>query len=79
MVVGDSPNQRDGEERDRLWNDMDRTLDSVGNGYRLYILGDPNGWIGHRARTGITIAFRVPGENDNGRRVVEFLQRKGTV
>ena len=79
MVVGDSPNQGDGEERDRLWNDMDRTLDSVGNGYRLYILGDLNGWIGHRARIGITIAFRVPGENDNGRRVVEFLQRKGTV
>ena len=27
---------------------MDRNLDSVGNGYRLYILGDLNGWIRDR-------------------------------
>ena len=32
----------DGEERDRFWNDMDRSLDSVGNGYRLCILEDLN-------------------------------------
>ena len=24
-----------------------KSLDSVGNGYRLYILGDLNGWIGN--------------------------------
>ena len=39
---------------------MDRTLDSVGYGYRLFILGDLNGWIGDGA-------FGVSGENDNGR------------
>ena len=42
MVVGYDPNE-DVEERERLWNDMDRTLDSVGNGYRFFILGDLNG------------------------------------
>ena len=42
VVVGYGPNERDGEERDRFWNDMDRTLDSVGNGYRLCILRDLN-------------------------------------
>ena len=42
VVVGYSPNEGDGEERDRFWNDMDRTLDSVGNVYRLCILGDLN-------------------------------------
>ena len=26
--------------------DMDRTLDSIGNGYRLCVLGDLNEWIG---------------------------------
>ena len=31
VVVGYGPNV-DGEEIDRFWNDMDRTLDSVGNG-----------------------------------------------
>ena len=54
-------------------------LDSVGNGYRLCILGNLNGWLGDRTRTGITIAFGVSGENDNGRRVVGVLCRKGTL
>ena len=51
---------------------MDRTLDSVGNGYRLCILGDLNEWIEDRTRAGTTGAFGVPEENDNDRRVVEF-------
>ena len=50
--------------------EMERTLNSVGNGYRLCIVGDLNGWIGDRARAGINGAFGVPGENGNGRRVV---------
>ena len=33
---------------------MDRTLDSVGNEYKLCILGDLNGWIGDRTRVGMT-------------------------
>ena len=57
-------------------NDMDRTLDSVGNGYRLCILGDLNGWIEDRKRASITGAFRVPGEIDNGRRVEEFCTER---
>ena len=36
------------KERDRFWNDVNRTPDSVGNGYRLCILGDLNGFIGNR-------------------------------
>ena len=43
VVMGYGPNEGDGEERDRFWIDMDRTLDSVGNGYRLSILRDLNG------------------------------------
>ena len=76
-VVGYSPNEGDGEERERFWNDMDRTLDSVENGYRLCIIEDLNGWIGERMRVGITGAFGVTGENDNGRRVVEFCAERG--
>ena len=34
VVVGYGPTEGDGEERDKFWNDMDRTLDCVGNGYR---------------------------------------------
>ena len=53
-------------ERDRFWNEMDRILDGIGDGYRLCILGDLNGWIGDRARAGITSTFGVLGENDKG-------------
>ena len=56
---------------------MDRTLNNVENGYRLCILGDLNGWIGDRTRDGITGAFGVPGENDNGIRVVELCAERG--
>ena len=66
MVVGYDPNE-DVEEMDRFWNDMGKILDKVGKGYRLYILGD-------ETRAGITGAFRVPGENDTGRRVVELCE-----
>ena len=51
---------------------MDRILDRVGNGYRLCIMGDLNRWMGDRTRASITGAFGFPGENDIGRRVVEF-------
>ena len=33
VVMGYGPNETEGEERDRFWNDMDRTLGSVGNGF----------------------------------------------
>ena len=56
---------------------MHKTLNSVGSGYRLCILGDLNGWIRDRTRAGITGAFGVPGENDNGRGVVEFCKERG--
>ena len=74
---GYGPIDGDSEERDRFWSDMDRTLDSVGNGYRLCILGYLNRWIGDRMRASITVGFLVPGENDIGRRVVEFCGERG--
>ena len=42
-----------------------------------YVMGDLNGWIGDRARAGITGAFRVQRENDNGRRMVELCVERG--
>ena len=52
-------------------------MNSVGNGYRFWILGGLNGWIGDRKKASLTGAFGVPGENDNGRRVVEFCKDRG--
>ena len=56
---------------------MDRILDIVGNGYKLCILGDLDGWIGDRTRAGITGASEAPGKNDNGRRGVELCAETG--
>ena len=77
VVVGYGPSEGDGEERDRFCNNMDRVLDKVDNGYRVSNLGDLNGCIGDRVRTGISGAFGVPGENDTGRRVVDFCAESG--
>ena len=52
-------------------------MDKIGNGYRLYILKDVNVWIGDRVKACISGAFEVPGENDNGRIVVEFCVERG--
>ena len=79
MVVGYGPNEGSGEQRERFWNDLDRNVDRVGNGYRLCVMGDLNGWIGDGVRAGInciSCAFGVPGENNNGRRAVEFCAER---
>ena len=40
------------------------------------MLGDLNGWVVNRLRVGITGGFGVPGENDNGKRVIDFLAER---
>ena len=56
---------------------MGITLDNIGNGYRLCIVRNLNGWIGDRTRACIIGALLVPRESDNGRRVVEFCTERG--
>ena len=41
---------------------MDRILDIVGNGYRLWIVGYLNRWIGDGTRAGLNNASEVPGK-----------------
>ena len=72
MVMAYGPNEGDGEERERFWNDIEGIVDRVGNVYRLCVVEDLNGWIEDRVRTGIPGDFGVPDENHNGRRVAEF-------
>ena len=57
VVVGYGPNEGNGEERERLWNVLDRIVDSVENEYKLCVLGDLNGEIGDRVRNGIVGSF----------------------
>ena len=42
------------------------------------MLGDLNEWVGDRLRMDITGEFGVPGENDNGRRVIDLFAERGT-
>ena len=42
------PNEGDGEERERFWNDIEGIVDRVGNVYRLCVVEDLNGWIEDR-------------------------------
>ena len=51
----------------RSSHDLDRDLDKEGNGYRLYMLRDLNGWARGRVRVGISGAFRVKREKYNGK------------
>ena len=63
FVVGSySPNKGNDGEKERFWNDFERIVDRVGNGYRLCILGDLNEWIVDRVSDCIT--FGVPGDNE---------------
>ena len=43
----------------------------------MYILGHLNRWIGDRKKAAIIGGFGVPGEDDNGRRMVELCAEKG--
>ena len=47
-----------------------------GSGMTWTGLGDLKEWIGGRVRAGINGAFGVPGEDDNGRKVVEFCAER---
>ena len=48
VVVVYGPTEGQVEERERFWNDLDRVVERVGNGYKLCVLGDLNGWVGDR-------------------------------
>ena len=50
----------------------------VGNGYRVCVLRDLNGWIRNKVWAGITGRFCIPGKNDNGRRVIDSCAEKGS-
>ena len=59
-------------ERESFWNEVERTVDEVGNSYRVIVMGDLNGWGGDVECEGITGKHGVPGVNENGQKVVDF-------
>ena len=59
------------KKRERFWNDSDKVLDRVGNGYILCGMRDLNGWVGGRVRKDIIGVFRLPDKYVNARKVVD--------
>ena len=49
---GYGPTEGDGEDWERLWNELDKVVHRVGNAYRLCVLGDLNGLDGDRLALG---------------------------
>ena len=45
------------EERDKIWSDLDKFVERVGNRYRLCMLGDLKEWVEDKVRVGITGAL----------------------
>ena len=58
---------------------MDIFLGRVGNGYRLCVMGDLNGWVKNRMRDGIIGESGVSGESKNERTGVHFCAERALV
>ena len=76
MVVVNGLTERGAKEREKSWNDFGRVVDGVSNEYKLYVLGDLNGWVGDIMSAVIIGAFKVAGENDDGRRVIDLCAER---
>ena len=50
-------------------------MERISNGYSL-CSGRFERWVRNRVSVGITSAFGVPGENNTGKRVVEFCAER---
>ena len=76
-MVGYGSNEGDGEEIGfgKTWTGLCTRVAKGQGGVEIKSMIDLNVWIGDRERAGITVAFGVPGENDNGRRVVGFAKK----
>jgi hypothetical protein len=78
VVVSYGPSENSEEEEYMtFWNELNDVLDTVSLGFRMIVLGDLNGWIGDRKRDGVTGDFGVEGENENGKKVIDFCVDKG--
>src|SRR5678815_2301140 len=77
VVVTYGPSEGNVEESTIFWDNLNDVLDWVSRSFRLIVLGDLNGWIGDQKRNGITGGFGVVGENENGRKVMDFCEERG--
>ena len=62
-----------GEEgKDEFWRSLRNEYDSISVDYKKLVVGDLNGWVGNTMIEGIVGKFGVPGQNINGRAIIDF-------
>src|SRR5678816_1653157 len=77
VVVTYGPSEGNVEESTIFRDNLNNGLDGESRSFRLIVLGDLNGWIGDQKRDDITEGFGVSGENENGRKVIDFCEERG--
>jgi len=62
--------ERDEEEREAFWNDVDECLQSFGTNVNVVLLGDLNARVGNALVEGVVGVHGVPGRNENGEKMI---------
>ena len=68
---------REDAVKDEFWGMLDTLLGTLGDTYKVFVLGDMNGKVGNRVVNDVIGCQGVPGENDNGNRMKELCQENG--
>ena len=72
--------ERDEQERDDFWNDLNDCLGNFGNNCNVVIMGDMNARVGAEQIEGVIGRYGVPGRNENGDRMLNVcMERELTV
>ena len=71
--------ERDEDERESFWNDVDECLQSFGENVNVVLLGDLNARVGDTVVEGVVGMYGVPGRNDSGERMIGMCMEREMV
>ena len=55
-----------------FYGDFGRVLEREGTGYRLFVMGDMNGWLGDRVREGLVVHLNFLMKTGIGKKIDEL-------
>ena len=71
--------EREEEERETFWKDVDECLQSFGANVNVVLLGDLNARVGNELVEGVVGRHGVPGRNENGERMIGLCVERDMV
>ena len=71
--------ERSEEERDEFWNELAMCVDGLSRRNYVVVLGDLNARVGAGEVEGVVGRYGVPGENENGERLLDMCVEKELV